>query len=108
MYKPLLLCNKLGMKPKKSSQKQQREHRLFEQLKRRPDLFERIESIMALAQEPEDGPVRKADDVEHLLIEQLRQLGNETLTNWGKSAEEKVSCQLKTQSVKVQQREKKD
>lgn len=96
------------MEPKKSSQKHQREQRLLEQLRGRPDLFERIESIIALAQEPEDGPVRKADDVEHLLIEQLRQLGNETLTNWAKSAEEKVSCQLKSQSVKVQQREKKN
>ena len=103
-----LSCHKLGMKQKKSSQNQQREQRFLEQLRERPELFKRMESILALAQETEDGPVRKADAVEEQLIEQLRQLGNETLTNWAKSAEEKISRQWKGGSLRVQQREKKN
>lgn len=84
-----------------------RESKLLEQLRENPQLFERFESILALAREDDGTDVRSADEVEFALIEQLRQLGNETLTNWAGSAEAKVSNELKAREDSVQQREKK-
>ena len=84
-----------------------REQRLLEALKKRPDLFERVESILELAKEEGSGPVRSADEVESLLIEELRKLGNETLSSWGASAEDKVSNQYRADHG-VQQRGKKN
>ena len=106
MYKRALLCNKLGMEPKKISQKQLRK-RVIKNLDKHPELLERFDSILNLACEKADGPVSKADEVELLLIEELRRLGNETLTSWAQSAEEKVSSQVKAEGDKVQQKEKK-
>ncbi len=85
-----------------------RESKLLEQLRENPQLFERFESILALAREDNSTDVRSADEVEFALIEQLRQLGNETLTHWAVSAEEKVSEKLKASHTgPIQQREKK-
>ena len=42
-----------------------------------------------------------------MLIEQLRHLGNETLTHWAGSAEQKVSQELKSNIAAIEQREKK-
>lgn len=84
-----------------------RESKLLEQLRENPQLFERFEAILALAREDDGDDVRSADEVEFALIEQLRQLGNETLTHWAGSAEEKVSKELKANTDSIQQREKK-
>ncbi len=84
-----------------------REKRLVEQLRENPQLFERFESILALAHEEDGANVRSADEVESVLIEQLRQLGNETLSHWASSAEQKVGEELKSNNPSVQQREKK-
>ena len=84
-----------------------REERLLEQLRGNSQLFERFESILALANEEDGASVRSADEVEFLLIDQLRQLGNETLTHWAFSAEQKVGQELKANTASIQQREKK-
>ena len=106
MYKCIVLANKTGMfnTPLLPST---RESKLLEQLRENPQLFDRFESILALAREDDGTEVRSADEVEFALIEQLRQLGNETLTHWAGSAEEKVSKELKTNTDSIQQREKK-
>ena len=83
------------------------ESKLLEQLRENPHLLGRFESILALAREEDGGTVRSADEVEFALIEQLRLLGNETLTHWACSAEQKVSEALKSSTLSVQQREKK-
>ena len=59
------------------------------------------------AREEEGGNVRSADEVEFALIEQLRLLGNETLTHWAHFAEQTVSEELKSNIPLIQQREKK-
>ena len=41
-----------------------------------------------------------ADEVEELLIEQMRQLGNETMCQWASQAEERVSRELKEQDIR--------
>ena len=84
-----------------------RESKLLEQLRENPQLLERFESILALAREEEGAHVRSADEVEFALIEQLRQLGNETLTHWAYSAEKTISKELKSDNPLIQQREKK-
>lgn len=93
------------MKAKKSSKT--REERLLEQLRLHPELLDRFESILALSQESSDGPLRQADEIEQQLIQELRQLGNETLSSWATSAEQKVGNETKATGKQVKQREKK-
>ena len=77
-------------------------------MREHPEMFERIESILSIAKEPCVGPVRSADEVESLLIEEIRKLGKQTLESWAIGAEQKVSERFKSRSPGVQQREKKD
>ena len=59
---------------KKNSELNDREAHLIEQLRERPELMERFEAILGLT-ECENGPVRRADDVEDMLVEEVRRLG---------------------------------
>ena len=81
VYKCVALPNKHAMFNKTESPSA-REKKLLEQLRDNLQLFERFESILALASEEDGASVRSADEVELALIEQLRLLGNETLTHW--------------------------
>jgi hypothetical protein len=82
------------------------ETKLVEQLRQHPEMMARLQEIMALARN-EDGPLKTADEVEELLIEQMRQLGNETMGQWASQAEERVSRELKQQDPTVLSRKKK-
>jgi hypothetical protein len=53
------------------------------------------------------GPLKTADEVEELLIEEMRQLGSTTLHHWAIQAEARVSEELKSQDPTVQSRKKK-
>ena len=66
------------------------------QLRERPELMERFEAILGLT-ECEDAPVRRADDVEDLLVEEVRRLGNITMREWARKTEEKVARQFKAE-----------
>jgi hypothetical protein len=96
------------MKKKKSSQNKfsQEEGQLIEQLRRQPGLMVRVQSILKIARN-EEGPLKTADEVEERLIEEMRQLGNLTLTHWATQAEERVSTELKSQDPTVRSRKKK-
>lgn len=77
-------------------------------LKSRPALAERVLSILKIADEPlESGRIRSADEVEYLLIDELRKLGNESLSSWAGGVDESVSSSIKSESPKAQLREKK-
>lgn len=91
---------------KRDSTPTDKELQLLEQLRKHPDLRERFESILNLAN-AEDGPLKTADEVEELLIEQVRKLGNQTMTNWAASAEERVSQELKHKEPSLRSRKKK-
>jgi hypothetical protein len=91
----------------KKTVRDSREERLLEALRSNPGMFERIEAILALAREDDNGRIRSADEVEALLIEQIRRLGNETLRSWATTTERKVADKLKAKSPGVHQREKK-
>ena len=84
----------------------QREVRLIEQLRQQPEMMERLRSILELTGDME-GPLKTADEVEELLIEELRRLGNTTLCQWATQAEERVSAELKRQDATVRSRKKK-
>ena len=52
------------------------EAKLIEGLRQRPDMMERMQSILKIARN-ENGPLKTADEVEGLLIEEMRRLFEE-------------------------------
>lgn len=71
----------------------EREKQLLERLRRRPDLWARFEAILALT-EVTDGALRTADQVEELLVEEVRRLGSETMQQWAAQAEERTASEF--------------
>ena len=96
------------MKDKKQSRSQfsQDETKLMEQLRQHPEIMARVQSILEIASNQE-GPLKTADEVEELLIEEVRRLGGATLHHWANQAEERVSSELKSQDPAVRSRKKK-
>ena len=82
------------------------EIRLIEQLRARPEILARVQSILELSNAAE-GPLKTADEVESILIQEVRQLGNSTMKEWAKQAENRVSNELKEQDASVRSRKKK-
>lgn len=82
------------------------EAQFMERLRQHPELRARFQSILELARAA-DGPVKSADEVEALLIEELRQLGNTTMNQWASQAEQRVSDELKGRDATVRSRKKK-
>ena len=70
---------------------------LLERFNRRPELKERFEAILELA-EGEEGELRSADEIEALLIEEVRRLGSQTMHDWAKGAHAKVAAEMKQKS----------
>ena len=66
----------------------------------------RFESILSLASNAE-GPLKTADEVEALLVEEVRRLGHATMSQWAVRAEERVSQELKEQEPALRSRKKK-
>jgi len=73
-----------------------------------PELAARIDTIVRLANEPmDDGQLRSAHEVEALLVEELRNLGNETIQGWSSVMDRRLGEQLKEEEPTTQMREKK-
>jgi vacuolar-type H+-ATPase subunit H len=81
------------------------ESRLIDRLRQQPELMERFESIIDLAQTRE-GEVRRADEVEEDLVKAVRQLGREVMESWAEGAEQEVSRQLKEQKKSVRKKKR--
>ena len=79
---------------------------LIEQLREHPELMGRFESILALANTSQ-GPLKTADEVEELLVQEVRKLGNATMTEWAASAQERVSSEIKAADATVRNHKKK-
>jgi hypothetical protein len=79
---------------KKNSQLSPEELQLIEQLREHPELMERFQMILEISANA-DGPVKSADEIEGLLIQEMRRLGNTTLGSWAASAERRLAEQLK-------------
>lgn len=71
-----------------------REKRLLEKLRSRPELMERFEAILELT-ESEGGKLRTADEVEDLLVEEVRRLGNRAMHDWAGGAEQRAAEELR-------------
>ena len=84
----------------------QQEMEFIEQLREHPELMARFESILKLTRN-EEGPLKSADEVEELLIEEVRRLGNTSMNQWARQAEERVSQEIKSQDPTVRSRKKK-
>ena len=82
------------------------ESHLIEQLRQHPEIRDRVQSILDIASN-EEGPLKTADEVEDLLIEEMRRLGHVTMTQWAVQAEARVSAELQSQDPTVLSRKKK-
>jgi hypothetical protein len=82
------------------------ELQLIEQLRKYPELFERVRAILELTASAEGSP-RKADEIEALLIEEMRRLGHATMENWASRAEQTLAEQLRQKESCASVRKKK-
>ena len=82
------------------------EAKLMEGLRQHPEIMERVQSILEIARN-DDGPLKTADQVEELLIDEIRKLGHATMNQWATQAEERVSAELQSQDPTVLSRKKK-
>ena len=82
------------------------ETQLIERLRQHPQMLARVQGILDLAHAA-DGPLKSADEVEELLIQELRQLGRSTMNQWATQAEVRVGDELKRQDATVRRRKKK-
>jgi hypothetical protein len=82
------------------------EIQLIEQLRQHPEIQARLQSILAIVRN-EDGPLKTADAVEELLIQELRRLGSATMHQWASQAEARVTTELRQQDPTVLSRKKK-
>lgn len=96
------------MRDKKAVQSQlsDQEIQLIEQLRQHPEMMARFESILGLTGNAE-GPLKTADEVEELLIQEIRLLGNTTMNCWASQAEERVAQEIKEQDASIRSRKKK-
>lgn len=79
---------------------------LIKQLREYPELMERFQHILGIAANG-DGPVKRADEIEALLIEEMRRLGNVTMESWASRAEKTLGGQLKQKDPSAVVRKKK-
>ena len=69
-------------------------------------MMERFQSILEISVNA-DGPIKTADEVEALLIEEMRRLGNTTMGSWAAKVEERLSNELQHRETSVRARKKK-
>ena len=65
------------------------ENKLITRLRKRPALFARFAAIMEIS-DGEEGEIKSADEVEALLIEETRKLGNTSMWQWAKETEARI------------------
>lgn len=82
------------------------EMQLIEQLRQNPEIMARVQSILDITRNA-DGPLKTADEVEELLIQEIRRLGNTTMNRWAAQAQERVGRELKEQDPSIRIRKKK-
>jgi len=104
MYKRSLVCNRLGMASSNRKETKRRAQELARRLEQNPELLERFELILNLSQSDE---LKTLDDIEGVLIDEVRKLGGETLQSWASRREEQLGAKLREENEKVRMREKK-
>jgi hypothetical protein len=79
-----------------------REKRLLEKLRSHPELLERFEAILELTEVPSGT----ADEVEELLVAEVRRLGNKAMQEWAQHAEEQAAQELRQRTPGARVRKK--
>ena len=82
------------MKDKRPSNLSAAELKLLEQLRAHPELMERFHNILEISANA-NSPLKRADEIEALLIEEMRRLGKATMESWASGAERALAEQLK-------------
>jgi hypothetical protein len=93
---------------KKTSQNDeisQEERQIIAALRQRPEMMARMKSIVEIALNP--GELKTADEVEELLIQEMRKLGNTAMRDWASGAQERVTQELRGQEPTLRSRKKK-
>jgi hypothetical protein len=93
-------------KPHGSPSDPAREKRFLEELRQHPELWERFEAILAVTK-AEEGAPRSADQIEALLVEEVRRLGSRAMHDWAQGAEERAARELRAAQPRVRLRKKK-
>ena len=104
----IAICvNTVGMKKKKVEVVEctPSESELIKQLREHPEIRMRVQSILEITRNAE-GPLKTADEVEELVVAEMRRLGNLTLSQWAIQAEERVSTELRSQDPTVRSHKK--
>jgi hypothetical protein len=83
----------------------QAERQLIEKLRQRPEMMERVRSILAIAEEA--GGAMTADQVEALLVEEMRKPGNTTMRDWAGGVQERLGTDLRQKEATLRSRKKK-
>lgn len=106
------------MKPKNDTKNQPPSHStralsrrrlkaFMDQLKGKPELLAQFESILQIASDGgPDAPTRTADEVESLVVEATRKLGNSTMTQWAHSEQERAVERCKKEHPKARLKKK--
>lgn len=82
------------------------EKQFIQRLRQHPELWGRFQSILELTGNA-DGPLRTADEMEELLIQELRQLGSTSMNDFAMQTEQRVGSELKCRDATVRSRKKK-
>ena len=82
------------------------ETRLIQQRRQQPEMSARVQGILDLAHAA-DGPLKTADAIEALLIQELRQLGRTTMPQWAMQAEARVRTERQARDATVRGLKKK-
>jgi hypothetical protein len=81
------------MRKKTTKTDQKADQQLLEALNQHPQLKERIKAIVRLAGGQEGTPCT-ADEIETLLIEEVRQLGRQTMGEWAQAQAARVAREV--------------
>ena len=82
------------------------ELQIIAQLRQHPEMMARFQSILDITGNA-DGPLKTADEVEELLIQEMRRVGNAAMNQWAAQAEERIGTELKEKDPSVRARKKK-
>ncbi len=74
---------------KKRMELSESEAKIIEGMRKRPQMSKRIEAILELSQSV-DGEVKSADEIEGMLIKEVRRLGAATMEEWAAGAEQSI------------------
>jgi transposase-like protein len=76
---------------KKTGRLSAREEQLIQKMRQQPEMMERVESIFNAAY----SSGKTADEIEEMLIREIRQLGQTTMQSWAIRTEQKLAEELK-------------